>query len=227
MTRKSPVAAIMLSVVVCAAVMSYTDAVIQPGYAVKSAFKAVLFLMVPLRWFFRNPQGIPMLKKLLIPEKRSFLTALVLGVGVYGLILGGYYGISLLLDLTEMILNMTAQGGVSPANFLWVSLYISFVNSFLEEFLFRGYAFLVLKEKIGRFRAYSFSAAMFALYHFGMFAGAVNVPIWIAALSGLFVAGVVLNWLNERSGNIYTSWIVHMFANFSINTVGFLVFGMI
>ena len=41
------------------------------------------------------------------------------------------------------------------------------------------------------------------------------------------VGGCIFNYLNEMNGNIYPSWFVHMFANFGINTVGFILFGVI
>ena len=227
MKQKTAAGSILLSIVCCAGIMCYVDAVVQPGYALKSVIKITLFLLVPFCYFLANRQDFPQFKKLFVPRKRDMVLALLMGVGVFGLILGGYFLVTRFLDLTDMILGLTANAGVSPGNFLWVSIYISFVNSLLEEFLFRGFAFIVLKEKIGRTGAYAFSAVLFALYHSGMFAGSVNIPIWLAAMVGLCVAGAVLNRLNERCGNIYTSWIVHMFANFSINTVGFIVFGMI
>lgn len=218
---------VAFSVLFCALVMSFVDGVVQPGYAVKSAIKIILFLLVPLSYFLVNRSEIPRMKQLFIPKGRDLLIAVVLGAAVYGLIVGGYFLISLLFDFTDMILELTAQGGVSAENFLWVSLYISFVNSFLEEFLFRGFAFITLKEKSTRVFSYLFSSAVFAFYHFGMFSGAVNIPVYIAAMVGLTAAGIVLNWLNEKSGNIYVSWLVHMFANFGINTVGFVVFGIL
>ena len=36
-----------------------------------------------------------------------------------------------------------------------------------------------------------------------------------------------INILNEKCENIYMSWLVHMFANFAINTVGCILFGII
>jgi hypothetical protein len=38
---------------------------------------------------------------------------------------------------------------------------------------------------------------------------------------------VIFNILNEKSENIYASWLSHMFANFAINTIGFILFGII
>lgn len=227
MKRTSTSNYVVISVVFCALAMSFVDGVIQPGYAIKSAIKIALFLLVPMTYFFINREKLIQMKALFIPKGRELLIALLLGAAVYGLLVGGYFLIALFVDLSEMILELTAQSGVTAANFVGVSLYISFVNSFLEEFLFRGFAFITLKKLTNRTFAYIFSAAVFALYHFGMIAGSVNIPVWIAAMAGLFIAGCVLNWLNEKSGNIYVSWLVHMFANFGINTVGFVIFGII
>lgn len=227
MKRISQKSYIIITALICAFAMSFVDGVIQPGYAAKSAVKFCLFLFVPVTYFLRSPEELDRMKALFIPKRKELLIAAALGAAVYGFLVGGYLLLARFVDLTDMILELTAQSGVSAANFLRVSLYISFVNSFLEEFLFRGFAFIALKEKAGRKFSYLFSAAVFAFYHFGMIAGSVNIPVWIAAMAGLFIAGCVLNWLNEKSGNIYVSWLVHMFANFGINTVGFMIFGMI
>ena len=60
-----------------------------------------------------------------------------------------------------------------------------------------------------------------------MTAGWFNIGIFVLALVGLMLAGIIFNFLDEKSESIYTSWVVHMFANFGINTVGFILFGMI
>jgi CAAX amino terminal protease family. len=46
-------------------------------------------------------------------------------------------------------------------------------------------------------------------------------------IAGLFFAGLVFNWLNEKAETIYASWMVHMFANFAINTIGYILFGIL
>lgn len=216
---------VICSTILCALAMSLVDGVIQPPYAVKSAIKVALFLLVPMTYFLVYREW-GQLKALFAPAKRDLLVALCLGIGCYGFILGGYWVITRFLNLTDTILRLTSDGGVSAENFLFVSVYISLVNSLLEEFLFRGFAFISLKKLTNRTFAYIFSAAVFAVYHFGMVAGGSPL-IWAMALVGLFIAGVVLNFLNEKSGSIITSWLLHMFANLSINTIGFYVFGMI
>ena len=217
---------VIASTVLCALAMAFVDGVIQPPYALKSFLKVLLFLIVPLGYFslFRVWDS---LKALFLLKKRELLVALALGIGAFVVITGGYMLISGVFSLDEAILRLTSDGGVNPENFVYVSFYIALVNSLLEEFFFRGYAFLNLKSLTSRPFAYFFSAVLFAVYHLGMVIGNGNILIWGGALILLTCAGLILNVLNERSGSILTSWLLHMCANLGINAVGFYVFGMI
>ncbi len=123
--------------------------------------------------------------------------------------------------------SLTEGMGITAGNFLYVSLYISLVNSFLEEFFFRGYGFITLKKYTGRKFAYIFSSSIFAVYHVGMLLGMFYIGVLFLLLLGLMIGGCIFNCLNERNDTIYPSWFVHMFANFGINTVGFILFGVL
>ena len=217
---------VIASTVACALAMSFVDGVIQPPYGLKSFLKVVLFLLVPLG-YFGHFRAWDSLKALFLLKKRELAVALALGIGAFGVITGGYMVISRFFSLEEAIWQMTAEGGVNPGNFLYVSFYIALVNSMLEEFFFRGYAFLNLKSLTSRSFAYFFSAVLFAVYHLGMVSGNGNPLIWGGALILLTASGLILNALNEHSGSILTSWLLHMCANLGINAVGFYVFGMI
>jgi len=227
MKKNNRTLAVMLSVMICSGIMSIVDGIVQPGYAVKSMIKIGLFLLIPLCFFLGSREGRAQLRKLFVPEKRELAAAIGLGAAVYGIILGGYFLLRGIVDFSGIAAQLTADAGVSADNFVFVALYISFANSLLEEFFFRGYAFLTLKEHISRPFACCFSAALFALYHVGMTAGWFSPALWLLAMAGLFVGGCIFNFLNERSGSIVTSWLVHMCANFAINTVGFILFGII
>ena len=66
-----------------------------------------------------------------------------------------------------------------------------------------------------------------AVYHVGMMAGMFHIAFLPLLLLGLIIGGCIFNCLYELNGNIYPSWFVHMFANFAINTVGFILFGVL
>ena len=197
----------VLSVVFSTLLMCVVDGVLQPPYLYKSLIKIVLFLLLPMLYFVLYKGKGTDLKKLFSFRLRDVLMALLLGVGVFAVVLGAYFLLGDYIDLSGIRDSLTAGIGVTAENFLYVALYISFVNSLLEEFFFRGYAF--------------------ALYHVGMTGGWFRIWIYILSMAGLFIGGCIFNYLNEKCESIYPSWIVHMFANFAINTVGFILFGIL
>ena len=217
----------IFSVLLSTLLMCFVDGIISPPYLYKSIIKIALFLLIPLGYFLLYKDKAAYLKKLFVPKKKDFLLALLLGIGVFVVIMIAYFLLGDYIDLSGIKESLTSGIGVTADNFVYVAIYISFVNSLLEEFFFRGYAFLMLKEEKGRKFAYIFSAAMFALYHVGMTSGWFNILIYILSMAGLFIGGCIFNYLNEKCENIYPSWLVHMCANFGINTIGFILFGII
>ena len=121
----------IFSVLLSTLLMCFVDGIISPPYLYKSIIKIVLFLLIPLGYFLLYKDKAAYLKKLFIPKKKDFLLALLLGIGVFVVIMIAY-------------------------------------------FLLGDY-----------------------------------------------------NYLNEKCENIYPSWLVHMCANFGINTIGFILFGII
>ena len=205
-------------------IMGVTDGVIQPGYGAKSAVKMCLFLLIPLIYgiFDKNCN----IKNIVKPDKKGILFAVGLGIGVYAVILGGYFAFKNIFDFSALTGSLNETTGVNKSNFLWVAIYISFVNSFLEEFFFRGFAFITLKKFVSSKVAYIFSSFAFALYHIAMMIGWFGVPVILISLVGLFAGGMIFNRLDDKRGNIYLSWLTHMFANFATNTIGFILFAV-
>ncbi len=219
--KKKQTAVILSVTALCCGIMLVVDGIWQPGYVIKSLVKICLFLALPLLSSFLLPAFSR--KPLLKPQGKGIGVALLLGLGVYAVILGGYFALRNFVDFSGIAGNLSSNAGVTKDNFLAVSLYISFANSLLEEFFFRGFCFWGLKQSVGRGFAYGFSAAAFAVYHTAMMAGWFDWWVFGLAMLGLFVGGLLFNRLNEKQGNIYTSWLTHMFANFAINTIGFML----
>lgn len=219
--KKRSVILIFTVTIICCAVMALADGVIRPGYAMKSAIKIAMFMLVPLiaSRIDRSVLYLPLLR----PKKKGLFPAIALGIGIYAVILAGYFLVSPFFDFSQIAGALTDNAGVTKENFLYVSLYISFANSFLEEFFFRGFVFTNLKQLSGRKLAYIFSAAAFSLYHVAMMIGWFSPVLFLFVVVGLAAGGMIFNWLNEKLDTIYCSWLTHMFANFAINTIGFML----
>ena len=219
--KKRSIMLILVVTMICCLVMALVDGVLRPGYAVKSAIKVAMFMLVPL--IASRMERSVLYLQLLRPKKKGLLPAIALGVGIYAVILGGYFLVSPFFDFSKIAGALTNNAGVTKENFLYVSLYISFANSFLEEFFFRGFVFTNLKQFSGKKLAYIFSATAFSLYHVAMMIGWFSPALFLLVMIGLAAGGMIFNWLNEKLDTIYCSWLTHMFANFAINTIGFIL----
>ncbi len=225
MINKKKTLAISSAVIVFCIIMAIIDGVFKADYFIKSAIKLVLFLALPLiySYFNKDIQARDLFKF----DKKGIKLALCLCIPVYIVIVGGYFLLRGIFDFSAITSSLTNNIGVQKDNFIFVSLYISFVISLLEEFFFRGFAFLSLKKISGRPFAYIFSASAFAVYHVAMMIGWFSIGAFLLVMLGLFAGGIIFNYLNEKSETVYPSWFVHMFANFAINTVGFILFEII
>ena len=212
-------------IIVFCALMAVVDGIFKANYFVKSIIKFVMFLIFPA--VYSSYDKTLNLKEIFVPKKKELALSCVLCVLVYGVILGGYLLFKDVFDFSAITGQLTKNVGVTKENFVFVSLYISFVNSLLEEFFFRGFSFLSLKKVAGRKFAYLFSAGIFALYHVAMMLGWFGFEVFVIVMAGLFAGGLIFNYLNEKSGTVYPSWLAHMFSNFAINTIGFTLFGII
>lgn len=215
---------IPILVIIACIIMAIIDAIIQPGYIIKSLVKIIVFLLIPVIYaFFERDID---LRKLIMPQKKGIFIALMLGVVVYAVVLGAYFIFRNVFDFSALTKSLGETTGVTKSNFLYVSIYISFVNSLLEEFFFRGFSFITLKKETSRGFAYIFSSAAFALYHIAMMIGWFSLSVILISLLGLFAGGLIFNRFDEKNEHIYLSWLVHMFANFATNTIGFILFAM-
>ncbi len=218
---------IILWVAVLSIVMNLVDGVLTPPYVVKSAVKLLLFAGVPLIYYLTDPEERKALKRLLTLDKKGIVLSIPLGAGCFAVILGAFFLLRGVVDFSGITQSLTGDSGITAENFIFVALYISFVNSFLEEFFFRGFAFVTLKRHASIKTSYLVSAFFFAFYHVGMTLTWLPFPVFLAELLGLTVGGFIFNRLCEKTETVYPSYIVHMCCNFGINLIGFILFGVI
>lgn len=214
---------IIFIVTICCIIMGVVDAIIQPAYHMKSIIKIILFITIPTIYMIKNKEKYDFFKF----QKRNFIISIALGIGVFSIILVAYFLASKVFDFSMITSSLTNNIGVDAGNLIFVTTYIALINSLLEEFFFRGFSFFTLKKVTSRKFAYIFSSSMFALYHVAMMIGWFNIWVFMLALIGLFIGGLIFIFVNEKNENIYSSWLVHMFANFAINTIGFILFDII
>ena len=217
-TKKS-IFMITLIVLVCI-VMAIIETIIEPTYFVKSVLKIVFFLFLPL--VFMKLQKERVFADGFSLNKKRIIKLLGLGLIIYVIIMAAFFITKRIFNYSSLVKSLSADQKVSQNSFILIALYISFCNSLLEEFLFRFVAFIKLSEYTTKNVAYIFSSCMFALYHIAMIGGSFPVPLLLLALVGLAVGGGIFNYVDDKSRNIYNSWIIHMFADFAIMTIWYI-----
>ena len=186
---------IYLSVIIAVSLMSYVDAIVLPGYLIRSIVKIFLFCGSILLYSYIYRDNI--LKDINF-NLTSLKKVLPLAIGVYILIISAYFIFRNIFDFSHVKESLLNSVGVGKDNFIFVSLYVALINSFLEEFFFRGYCFLHLKTISDRKSAYLFSSLIFAFYHCSMMIGWFNIFLYLLLIVSLFVSGLIFNYLNER-----------------------------
>ena len=224
MTSKKSIITIFIALACIS--MYLIESYIKPMYVLKSLYKIILFAGLPLLYSAFDKE-VKFKEYFIIHDKRQIKIALALGLSVYLLVQVGYFILKGFINLDNISMVLENNLSINKDNFILVSLYISFINSLLEELFFRGFGFLTLNKFLSKKYSYAISAFAFSIYHVSILANWFNAVIYVLFIIGLFGTGLFFNFLNDKYNNIYNSWIVHMCANFSINTIGFIMFGLI
>ncbi|RPF52242.1 CPBP family intramembrane glutamic endopeptidase [Aquisalibacillus elongatus] len=224
MDRKFIVHIVILTALSCL-LLYMIEQVFGAHYLVKTSSKIGLFLIIPLVYikYFLKDSIFDFLRFNQIDWDRLKLgfglglLSMIILIGTYILLQGFIEGEAIISDLRDRL-------GISFKEYIWIAVYITFVNSLLEEFYFRGFIFLKFYQSDLPILGYLYSSGLFAVYHVAIFATWFNIWLTLLALVGLFVVGLVFCYLNTKSNNFLNSWILHIFADIAVVSIGFYLF---
>ncbi len=185
--------------------------------------KWLLFVIIPALYLSRQKKLSFLDRKKL--DKTSLKRALSICVILFAVVWGGYLILQQFIDLQSIADDLQKDIGMTPERFVPMSFYITFGNSFVEEFFFRGVLYLFLGSLIAPRIAFWISALFFAGYHVVIFDGWFTPLVLTVSLVGLTLGGVFFNLLNRKSQTIYPGWIAHAGADIAIMIVGYKMFG--
>lgn len=217
---------ILMSSIIACILMFAIERFIAPSYLIKSSIKLVVFSLPII--LYTKLFGIRFIRNQFSEVKVSKLKIMfIFAICVYFFIIILFFLLKDYIDLDVIRNNLLAKENITATNFVYVSLYISFINSFLEELFFRGFMFLSLTKSGSRRFAYLISSLAFSLYHVAIISAWFNIWIFILIIVGLMFVGYIFNYITEKLDSFLASWIVHIFANLAINTIGFMMLGII
>ncbi|RRR71561.1 MAG: CPBP family intramembrane metalloprotease [Candidatus Viridilinea halotolerans] len=98
--------------------------------------------------------------------------------------------------------SISGGNPLSRLELIMLFLLIAGLVPLVEELFFRGMLYPLLRQRMGAFVAITLNAAIFAAVH-----------VFPLLLPGLFVVGLFLAYLRERSGSIWPSVLLHALQN--------------
>ncbi len=170
-----------------------------------------LCVLIPPIVYCRT-QGIQIVRDILKPQnwRRSLGIAGGLGLAAIVIFWTAYFLFGgLLLDKENIAQSIGRQFIVNANTVLFVAPITIFLNSLVEEFFYRGFAFGLLVRR-NRVLGYLLPAVAFTVQHvFFFWFWLAWIPFCLATV-GLIVFALVLQWLYERGDSIVAPWTVHI-----------------
>ena len=203
------------------------------GFALKAGIIAIVVFILTKLWIF----GLPAFWHLKIekgkfslslPKNGGWKESLILGIGMLVVIFSAFFilGEKMLKpeDLTEILDSV----GLTVAwKFILAILFWVFINSVLEEYVFRWFITSKIEQLVGGVWLPIFiSAGIFTIHHTIALAFFID-PLgnFIASL-GVFIGGSIFSWLYLRYRSIWIAWLAHAIADIAIFTIAWhLVIG--
>ena len=191
--------------------------------AANSLYK-LCFLIPPI--IYCRMHGIRVVRDILKPRnwRRSLWLAAGLGLAAIAIFWSAYALFSdRLLDKVMIRESIGRQFIVNSRTVLFVAPFTIFLNSLLEEFFYRGFAFgLLVRHK--RCLGYALPAAVFTTQHVLFFWHWLAwIPFCLATV-GLLVLALVLEWLYERADSIVAPWAVHICGDVAMMGIAVTLF---
>lgn len=185
------------------------------GYIYQSLYK-VFQLLVPVVWRYRQGEkGLRIFWPVNAPCPSLKIWILATGISL-GLSAAGIIVLTLLLPLWNLDPQVIRQGfderfAVGPVVAVMVVVFLSFINSALEELHFRAWLDTEVSKPIGNTAGIGMSALAFGAMHSLIFMGlpGFSPSLVLMAIIGLVVCGILWSLLMRQPGGIHAAWWSH------------------
>ncbi|MFT3952306.1 MAG: CPBP family intramembrane metalloprotease [Oscillospiraceae bacterium] len=201
----------------------FVDQVLQVNYISKVLVKVFVFLIAPLIYIGLSKYNFIKDALKVIKKPFRFKLSHLLGLLVAVILFAAFLVVQRFMNVDVLISELEEKYRISKNNIFFYGAYLVFVNSLIEEFFFRGFLFLNIKELHMKRTAYIVSAAAFSVYHISNFQNWFNVWVLMLALVGLFLSGLLFSFLNDKDDTFLNSWFVHICADVSIVVIGYIL----
>lgn len=202
------------------------------GQWIYFACKAWIILLPALWWLFveRKPVSCSPLERGRRVE--GLLTGFGLGAAIFVVIWLTYFLVGRrLIDVEQLRAAAEANGIGTPGAYLSLALFLSFINSLVEEYVWRWFVFRQVLALAGAgaqrgMLAVVIAAFLFTIHHIVALTAQMDLLPALLASLGVFIGGTVWSWCYRRYGSIWPGYVSHVLADLAVFGVGWvLLFG--
>ena len=206
----------------CLVAVAPTASIIT-GFVFKAGLFAILVFCITKVWLF----GLPVFWHMKIegkpfswspPKNGGWGVSFALGVGMMIVVIGAYLLLGeIMIDKQTLYELLEPVGLTSASHLAGAILFWVFVNSVLEEYVFRWFITSKIEQLTGaKWTAVFLSAGVFTLHHtiaLMMFISPLGT--FIASL-GVFIGGAIFSWIYLQYRSIWVAWIAHACADVAV-----------
>jgi membrane protease YdiL (CAAX protease family) len=202
--------------------------VVTPGPVGKTIFTVakVWLLVFPAAWYLLVEKGRPSWSP---PRRGGLIVGAASGVAVAGIIVVGAWLLGVQnMDLAPLRTEVQEMGLNTALPYLAGAAGWTFVNSLMEEYVYRWFVFRQCEALMNGWAAVIASAAIFTAHHVIAVSQYLDPLLTFLASAGVFAGALIWSWLYMRYRSIWPGWLSHVLADIAVFGIGwYLLFGMV
>ena len=200
--------------------------IVVPGPVGKAVFAVakVWLLAFPAAWYLLVERGRPSWSPL---RQGGLATGALSGLVLASIIVVGAWLLGVQdTDLAPLRAAVREMGLNTIIPYVAGAVGWTFVNSLMEEYVYRWFVFRQCESLMKGTAAVCTSAAIFTAHHVIAVSQYLDPVLATLASAGVFAGGLVWSWLYLRYRSIWPCWLSHALADIAVFGIGwYLLFG--
>ncbi len=197
--------------------------ILWPGPVGRSVFTVakVWLVVFPIAWYVVVEKGRPSWSP---PRRGGLGVGLLVGLASAALIFVTYRVLGVgNIDPAALRVEAAEMGIGARWAYLTGAAYWIFVNSVIEEYVYRWFVQHQCEQLMTVKAAAVASAGIFTLHHVVALATYLDPGLTALASLGIFVAGLIWSVMYSRYRSVWPPWVAHAIADVAVFTCGWLL----
>jgi uncharacterized protein len=198
---------------------------ILPGTLLGQAILVICHLWVivlPLVWWV-GVEGRPIV--ISPPRRFDWLTGGVIGVLMFGVILGTYgFFLRHWIDVGSLRQKVWSIADITPLSFQMGGVYFTLINALIEEYFWRWFIYSRCREIVSDRLAVVLSAGFFTIHHTISLAIFTDWRTTMVGTLAVFAAGVIWAEYYRRYRSVWSNYLSHAMADLALHIAAWQIF---